>query len=159
MGDNPHSLEVFYGAVDIMLRDGVLTREEKRLVIKLANILGLEGDEPKRVYRAVVDGEQITGGHEMTHEEQLATYERVYEVALVDETLSQDEYAVLAYLRAAFQITDREHLSIEEHLRNKVEERYEAAAVDKMLHKLRESTGAIGRTFEGIVRRKPANKP
>jgi hypothetical protein len=36
-----------------MLVDGVLTREEKRLVIKLASALNLEEDQPSKIYEAV----------------------------------------------------------------------------------------------------------
>ncbi len=154
MPASPKTLEVFHGAVDVMLRDGILTREEQRLVIKLAKLLGLEGEEPSRIYDAVKAGESIEGGRELTHAEQLATYERLYEVAIVNENLSQDEYQVIAYLRAAFDITVAEHEQIEAHLRKKVEETYEAAFADKLLFKMKESTGFLGRAFDKAVRRK-----
>ena len=41
-----HSLEVFHSTISVMLVDGILTREEKRLVIKLASALGLNETQP-----------------------------------------------------------------------------------------------------------------
>ena len=46
-------ISTFQGVVSIVLKDGEYTREEKRLVIKLANLLLLEEDAPKRGYDAI----------------------------------------------------------------------------------------------------------
>ena len=43
------TLEVFRGTVEVMLEDEFLSLDEKRLIIKLANQLGLEEDEPAKV--------------------------------------------------------------------------------------------------------------
>ena len=51
------NIQVFKSTVEVMLEDGVLTREEKRLVIKLSSALGLGQDEPGLVYRAIREGE------------------------------------------------------------------------------------------------------
>lgn len=48
-----YSLEAFHSTISVMLVDKVLTREEKRLIIKLASALGLSEDEPSRIYQAV----------------------------------------------------------------------------------------------------------
>ena len=47
-------ISAFQGVVSIVLRDGEITREEKRLVIKLASLLGLDEETPKRIYDAIV---------------------------------------------------------------------------------------------------------
>ena len=39
---------MFRTTTEVMLRDGVLTREEKRLIIKLANSLGLSPEDLQR---------------------------------------------------------------------------------------------------------------
>ena len=46
------ALDVFRSTVEVMLTDGVLTREEKRLIIKLASALKLAPDEPAYIYEA-----------------------------------------------------------------------------------------------------------
>ena len=51
-----HSLEAFHSTISVMLVDKVLTREEKRLIIKLASALGLNEDEPSQIYQAVRTG-------------------------------------------------------------------------------------------------------
>jgi hypothetical protein len=38
------SLDVFRSTIEVMLVDGVLTREEKRLIIKLASALNLTAE-------------------------------------------------------------------------------------------------------------------
>ena len=58
-------ISAFQGVVSIVLKDGQITREEKRLVIKLASLLNLDTDAPKRVYDAIVAGEKLEGGEEI----------------------------------------------------------------------------------------------
>ena len=58
MGDgSPRTLEVFSDCVTVMLNDGILTREEKRLISALSRNLELKDDEPLQVYEKVRDGE------------------------------------------------------------------------------------------------------
>ena len=61
-----HSLEVFQSTIEVMLVDGILTREEKRLVIKLASALNLEEDEPSKIYESIRTGKVIQGGEPIT---------------------------------------------------------------------------------------------
>ena len=48
-----YSLEAFHSTISVMLVDKILTREEKRLIIKLASTLGLSEDEPSQIYQAI----------------------------------------------------------------------------------------------------------
>ena len=61
-GENIGALDVFRSTTEIMLRDGVLTREEKRLIIKLANALGLSAEEPTDVYAAMRENRETEPG-------------------------------------------------------------------------------------------------
>ena len=97
-GENVGALTVFRTTVEVMLRDGVLTREEKRLIIKLANALGLSPEEPAEIYSAIREGRESESGREVTPNEQRLVYTRVFEVAIVNASLSKDEFAVLANL-------------------------------------------------------------
>ena len=63
-GENVGALTVFRTTVEVMLRDGVLTREEKRLIIKLANALGLSPEEPAEIYSAIREGRESESGRE-----------------------------------------------------------------------------------------------
>jgi len=56
------TLDVFRSTVEVMLADGVLTREEKRLIIKLASSLGLSSEEPAYVYEAIQSGTETKAG-------------------------------------------------------------------------------------------------
>ena len=50
MGDEvPRTLEVFSDCVTVMLNDGVLTREERRLISALSRNLDLKEGEPLQV--------------------------------------------------------------------------------------------------------------
>ncbi len=89
-----------------MLEDGVLTIEEKRLIIKLATLLDLEPDEPARVYEAITSKNNIEGGRAIGRIKQLKVYQNLYEVALVNESLSRDEWRVIRHMKRQFEISD-----------------------------------------------------
>ena len=54
------SLQVFRTTIEVMLIDGVLTREEQRLCVSLANNLKLSNEEPAEIYAAIREGEKPT---------------------------------------------------------------------------------------------------
>ena len=86
-GENVGALNVFRTTNEVMLRDGVLTREEKRLIIKLASSLGLSENEPADVYTAIRENKKTGPGREVTPNEQRLVYTRVFEVAIVNACL------------------------------------------------------------------------
>jgi len=137
-----------------MLVDGLLTREEKRLVIKLASALNLKEDEPSKIYEAIRKGKTIDGGTPITLSEAKNIYTKVFEIAIVNASLSRDEFRVLAHLRDIFKIDDKEHEDIEAELREIVKEKFEDPnVIDKMLGTLRDSVSLVGDLFD-IVRKK-----
>ncbi len=102
-------LSTFKGVVSLVLRDGVITREEKRLVIKLASLLNLDDSVPKQVYDAVISSSDVQGGRKLSHEDCLDVYAGLFETAFLNASISEDEYLVVAYLRHFFDISDEEH--------------------------------------------------
>ena len=117
-------ISTFQGGVSIVLKDGQITREEKRLVIKLASLLNLDEDVPKRVYDAIIAGEKLDGGDEIGRTKCLEVYAGMFQTAYLNASISEDEYLVVAYLRYHFDITDDEnelvmndiHAEMEEHV-------------------------------------------
>ena len=146
---SPRSLQLFGDCIAVMLNDGILTREERRLITVLSRDLNMKDGEPLEVYEAIRDGKEIKGGVELSRDNQLSTYQNVYEVALVG-TLSHDEWRLLAYLRKRFDIDDEEHKNIEDSLRNAVQERYEPKVVDRLLNTLEDSVSTITRMIGKI---------
>jgi hypothetical protein len=102
-------LEVFRSTVEVMLTDGVLTREEKRLAIRLATALKLKEEQPAQAYAAVENGEPLPEGDPIDHDEQREAYGKVAAVALLNASLSRDEFRVLEHLRDVMGITPEEH--------------------------------------------------
>ena len=150
-GENVGALTVFRTTVEVMLRDGVLTREEKRLIIKLANALGLSPEEPAEIYSAIREGRDSESGREVTPNEQRLVYTRVFEVAIVNASLSKDEFAVLANLRAQFNIDDDDHTRIEADLRDMIRQKTEDEnVVDILLGTLKDSVSLVGSLFDGV---------
>lgn len=140
-----------------MLVDGVLTREEKRLIIKLASALQLSAEDPAIIYQAIQEKAESEKGSLVTTEMAREVYTKVFEVAIVNASLSRDEFRVLAHLRNVFEIDDKEHEKIETELRDIVREKFEdPGVVDKMLHTLRDSVGLVGDLFD-TVRKKNAS--
>ena len=152
-----HSLEAFHSTISVMLVDKVLTREEKRLIIKLASALGLNEDEPSQIYQAVRTGQEVKGGEPIDNNKAHEIYTKVFEIAIVNASLSRDEFRVLAHLRDIFKIDDEEHHRIEEELREIVREKFEDPnVIDKMLGTLRDSVSLVGDLFD-VVRKKAAD--
>ena len=150
-GENVGALSVFRTTTEVMLRDGVLTREEKRLIIKLANSLGVTKEEPAEVYSAIREGRETETGREVTPNEQELVYTSVFEVAIVNASLSKDEFAVLAHLRDQFNIDDEKHTRIEANLRDMIRQRTEDEnVVDKLLGTLKDSVSLVGSLFDSV---------
>jgi hypothetical protein len=149
-----NSLEVFKGTIEVMLQDGILTREEKRLVIKLATLLDLEPDEPARVYEAVRDKKEVEGGRIIGRIKQLKVYQNLYEVALVNESLSRDEWRVIRHMKEQFNISDEEDKKVLESIKRSVQEKFEEGMVDKMLHALKDSVTIVGGLFDSVRTKK-----
>ncbi len=154
-GENIGALDVFRTTTEVMLRDGVLTREEKRLIIKLANALGLSENEPADVYAAIRENKKTDSGREVTPNEQRLVYTRVFEVAIVNASLSKDEFAVLAHLRDQFSIDDEDHTRIEADLRDMIRQKTEDEnVVDKLLGTLKDSVSLVGSLFDSVRTKK-----
>lgn len=152
-----HRLDVFRSTIEVMLVDGVLTREEKRLIIKLASALELDPSQPAEIYEAIQNNTETEPGTQISASLARAIYTKVFEVAIVNASLSRDEFRVLAHLRAVFDIDENEHLSIETELREIVKEKFEDPnVIDKMLLTLRDSVGLVGDIFE-TVRKKASD--
>ena len=116
MGDSaPRTLEVFSDCVTVMLKDGLLTREERRLISALSRNLNLKDGEPLQVYEKVKIGKKMDGGELISREQQLKIYQSLFEIALVG-SLSKDEWRILVFLRQEFGIGDLEHKKIEAEL-------------------------------------------
>jgi hypothetical protein len=143
---------VFRSTVEVMLSDGVLTREEKRLIIKLASSLKLPPEMPGQIYADIKGDNSTPLGDIIDDSEQREVYTRVYEVAIVNASLSQDEFRVLAHLRDVFTIDDDEHAKIEKNLRGIMEERFEdnKNVLDKMLNTLKDSVSLVGGFFDSV---------
>ncbi len=145
------SLDVFRSTIEVMLTDGVLTREEKRLIIKLASALNLTAEQPADIYEAIRTKTETPPGDPITETTARKIYTKVFEVAIVNASLSRDEFRVLAHLRSVFDIDEEEHASIETELRDIVKEKFEDPnVIDKMLLTLRDSVGLVGDIFETV---------
>lgn len=150
-GESVGALSVFRTTTEVMLRDGVLTREEKRLIIKLANSLGLSPEEPAEIYSAIRENRDSDSGREVSPNEQRLVYTRVFEVAIVNASLSKDEFAVLAHLRDQFNINDDDHSRIEADLRDMIRQKTEDEnVVEKLLGTLKDSVSLVGSLFDSV---------
>ena len=150
-GDSVGALDVFRTTIEVMLEDGVLTREEKRLIIKLANALGLSPEEPGEVYAAIREGASLPPGSMVSPNEQRLVYTRVFEIAIVNASLSRDEIRVLAHLRDQFNIGDDDHARIESDLRDLIRQKGDDEnVVEKMLNTLKDSVSLVGSLFDSV---------
>ncbi len=148
------ALDVFRSTVEVMLSDGVLTREEKRLIIKLASTLNLAPEEPAYIYEAIQAGTASRSGELVSPKEMRTIYTKVFEVAIVNASLSRDEFRVLANLRTQFEIDDSLHEEIEHELREMMKEKYgDKAMIDTLMDTLKDSVGLVGDLFDNFRKR------
>ncbi len=98
----PQTLEVFAGVVKVVLLDGQLTQEEKRLLISIARGLDLDDGEPKMVYESVMKKEPVIGGQSISSRQSKALYRSAIEVAFSNFDLSTDEKMLFTYLEDVF---------------------------------------------------------
>ena len=100
---------------------------------------------------AVLNSKGKETGREVTPNEQELVYTSVFEVAIVNASLSKDEFAVLAHLRDQFNIDDEKHTRIEANLRDMIRQRTEDEnVVDKLLGTLKDSVSLVGSLFDSV---------
>lgn len=93
----------------------------------------------------------MSAGRDVTPNEQRLVYEQVYEVAIVNASLSKDEFAVLAHLRDKFNIGDDDHARIEANLRDMIRQKTEDEnVVNKLLGTLKDSVSLVGSLFDSV---------
>ena len=130
------SRPVFHAVITVMLSDGELTMEERRLAIKLGSLL-FKGDEldtePKLIYDAVIADESVEGGRVISKSERFEIYRKMIETAYVNSSLSQDELAAIAVLRSAMMVTEGEMLQIKAEIYRSLEGEVEANLLNKMI--------------------------
>ncbi len=149
--ESVYRLAAFRSTIEVMLLDGVLTREEKRLIIRLSSILNLEPHQPAEIYQAILNNEKTEDGDELTTKEQHEIYKTVFEVAIINASLSKDEFRVMAHLRDIFSIDDQEHDLVERELKDMVKQRFEDPnMVEKTLTTLRDSVRVVTTLFDNV---------
>ena len=144
-------ISAFQGVVSIVLRDGEITREEKRLVIKLAGLLGLENEVPKRVYDAVLSGEKLEAGNKLSKGKCLDVYSKMFQTAYLNASISEDEYLVVAYLRYIFGISDQENEVVIDTIHSELEEHVEKNVFQVVEKGLDQAKEAVDGLFNRIL--------
>ena len=103
------------------------------------------------IYSAIRENRDSDPGREVSPNEQRLVYTRVFEVAIVNASLSKDEFAVLAHLRDQFNINDDDHSRIEADLRDMIRQKTEDEnVVEKLLGTLKDSVSLVGSLFDSV---------
>ncbi len=143
--NRPKTLEVFAGVVNVVLLDGQLTQEEKRLLISIARSLDLDDGEPKMVYDSVIKKEPVVGGQSISEKQSEALYRSAIEVAFSNFDLSMDEKMLFAHLEDIFDFNvkhrQKECASVQEELELQLREELSGAR----LRKARKQVGDVCR--------------
>ena len=154
VGEGPvRTREVYATVIEVLLRDGVLTREEQRLATRLAILLFKDDDLktlPGEIYRSVIAGDVVDGGEIINKNERLQIYEEMFETAFLNASLSHDEMAVIAILRSSLQITDKEHELAIEIVRGTLEESNDPKLLQKVRDDLAGVIELVGGMFESL---------
>ena len=146
--------EVYASVTRILLRDGLLTREEQRLATKLAILLFKNDNNlkntPGEIYNSVVAGEAVEGGRIIGKHERVKIYQDMFEAAFVNASLGHDELAVIAVLRSSMNINDEEHDGAIEEMRGSLEESIEPKLLEKVKGDLTNVIDLVGGMFDLI---------
>ena len=149
-----NNIEVFKTTVQVMLEDGVLTREEKRLVIKLSSALGLTENEPGLVYKSIREGTELPSGREISEGEAREIFMKIFEVALVNASLSLDEFRVLDHLRETFGINEVDFNNIKSELEGIIKEKYDDPNVlEKVYEILKDGVNSINDRIDNLTKK------
>ena len=149
-----NNIEVFKTTVQVMLDDGVLTREEKRLVIKLSSALGLTENEPGLVYKSIREGTDLPSGREISEGEAREIFMKIFEVALVNASLSLDEFRVLDHLRGTFGIDEADFNNIKSELEGIIKEKYDDPNVlEKVYGILKDGVNSINDRIDNLTKK------
>ena len=149
-----NNIEVFKTTVQVMLEDGVLTREEKRLVIKLSSALGLSENEPGLVYKSIREGTELPSGKEISEKEAREIFMKIIEVALVNASLSLDEFRVLDHLRETFGIDEADFNNIKSELEDIIKEKYDDPNVlEKVYEILKDGVNSINDRIDNLTKK------
>ena len=149
-----NNIEVFKTTVQVMLEDGVLTREEKRLVIKLSSALGLTENEPGLVYKSIREGTELPLGREISEGEAREIFMKIFEVALVNASLSLDEFRVLDHLRETFGIDEADFNNIKSELEGIIKEKYDDPNVlEKVYEILKDGVNSINDRIDNLTKK------
>lgn len=149
-----NNIEVFKTTVQVMLEDGVLTREEKRLVIKLSSALGLTENEPGLVYKSIREGTELPSGREISEGEAREIFMKIFEVALVNASLSLDEFRVLDHLRETFGIDEGDFNNIKSELEGIIKEKYDDPNVlEKVYEILKDGVNSINDRIDNLTKK------
>ena len=142
---------VFLNASRLALRDGQLSNGEKRILVKLAHALRLEEGEPKRIYDAILSGEegQISGS-QIEKSEMRLVYGQVLEAMLIHTDRSDDVLAQIAYLRKMFLIEDAEHRAIARSLDRQLEEIVHRSFIDEYRMRLNDSVEGLRDILDNV---------
>ena len=154
-GDPVRTRAVYASDVDVLLSDGVLSREEQRLATKLAILLFKnEGDlkkEPAEIYNLVLAGDNIEGGRVIGKNERIQIYRDMFEAAFMNASLSHDEMAVIAMLRSSLEITDEEHERAINLVKKSLEDSVEPKLLDKVKEDLTTVIDMVSGMFDSII--------
>ena len=144
---------VFKTTVQVMLEDGVLTREEE-LVIKLSSALGLTENEPGLVYKSIREGTELPSGREISEGEAREIFMKIFEVALVNASLSLDEFRVLDHLRETFGIDEADFNNIKSELEGIIKEKYDDPNVlEKVYEILKDGVNSINDRIDNLTKK------
>ena len=153
--NNWELLDVFRSTVEVMLTDGVLTREEKRLIIKLASALKLKSDEPAYIYRCIQSGELPTAASPFQTRTCAASTPRCSRSPSSTPRFLAMNFGP-ANLRDQFNIEDQLHEEIEHELRETMKEKYgDKAMIDTLMDTLKDSVGLVGDLFDTFRKKSP----
>jgi len=154
-GDPVRTRGVYAAVTQILLSDGILTREEQRLATQLAILLFKSGEElksqPGEIYKLVLDGEVVDGGRVIGRNERIQIYRDMFEGAFMNASLSNDEMAVIAMLRSCLKITDEEHERAIELVKASLEESVEPKLLEKVRGELTSVIDKVGGMFDSIL--------
>jgi hypothetical protein len=142
---------IFLNATRLALRDGQLSNGEKRILVKLAHALSLGEDEPKRIYDAILSGEEeLLSGDMIEKSEMRLVYGQVLEAMLIHTDRSDDVMAQIAYLRRMFLIEDAEHRAIARSLDRQLGEIVHRSFIDEYRMRLNDSVENLREIFDSV---------
>ena len=154
--------EIYTETVKKALEDGIITRDEGKLLKSLRSSLGITESMHEKLEQGFRKGKEILiedEDKELNLKDEIypdmyaETYKNAVITALKDKKITQDEFRILDYLRQAFDISLEEHGKVEKEVRDELNKTYKVGVTDMVWDRFNYWIKTVNRKLDDAMKK------